>query len=93
MIVEIAQRGAPDSSNQCFTRASCPIAAACGRSSGSGQIRVSTGIRSVFAYVNANSIACDDGRWLRRRIAGSRSRSAAMKGPRPFSVAFSISSF
>ena len=39
--------------------------AAWGRSSGTGQMRVSNGMRCVFAYVNANSI----GLRLRRRLA------------------------
>ena len=66
--------------------------AACGRSSGSGQMRVSNGIRCVFAYVNANSMACDGGGGWRRSIAGSRSRRAVMNSPRSFSVAVSMSS-
>ena len=55
--------------------------AACGRSSGTGQMRVSNGMRCVFAYVKANSMACDGGGGWRRSIAGSRSRSAVMNVP------------
>ena len=63
--------------------------AACGRSSGTGQMRVSNGSRCVFAYMNAHSMAFDGGGGWRRRIAGSRSRRAAMNSPRSFSVAVS----
>ena len=52
----------PSASNQRLTRAKSPFPAACGRSSGSGQIRSSIGSRWVFAYVNANSMAL---RWRR----------------------------
>lgn len=85
--------GEPDSSNQRLTRERSPMPAACGRSSGSGQMRVSTGIRPVCAYVNANSMACDWGRGWRRSIPGSRSRRAVTNSPRPFSVALPMSPF
>ena len=53
-----------------FTRARSPMPAAYGRSSGTGQIRVSNGSRCVFAYMNAHSMALDGGGGWRRRSAG-----------------------
>ena len=91
VILDIAKRRRAGASNHCFTRERLPMPAACGRSSGSGQMRVSNGMRWVFTYVNANSMACDGGGGWRRRIAGSRSRRAAMNSPRSFSVAASMS--
>ena len=55
-------RRTPPLSNHCFTRAWLPRPAACGRSSGTGQIRASNGSRCVFAYMNAHSMAFDLGR-------------------------------
>ena len=43
--VETAKAGAPDGSNHCFTLAKSPAPAACLRSSGMGQTRVSNGTR------------------------------------------------
>ena len=83
--------GAPVSSNHCFTRERSPMAAACGRSSGSGQMRVSRGMRCVLRVGERELDGLRRGGGWRRRIAGSRSSRAAMNAPRSFSVAFPIS--
>src|SRR5438105_15612108 len=46
------------------------------------QMRSSVGSRRVFAYVNANSMACDSGGTRRRSTAGLTSRRAVMKHSR-----------
>ena len=70
----------PALSNHCFTRARLPMPAACARSSGTGQIRVSNGSRCVFAYVNAHSIALR----RRRRLAPQDCRIEVEQGADEF---------
>ena len=65
--------GCPAASNQRVTPARSPIPAAGGRSSGSGQMRVSSGTRWAFPYSNANPSAFDGGEVGCWSIAGTRS--------------------
>ena len=78
--------GLPSTSNQRFTPARSPFPAACGRSSGMGQMRSSIGSRCVFTYVNANSMACDGGGTRQCSNAGSRSKNAFIKAARSLST-------
>jgi hypothetical protein len=54
--------GLPSASNHRFTRARLPRPAACGKSSGIGQTRVSNGMTSDLASINGYSMLCESRR-------------------------------